>query len=153
MSELSRTDVEDIVKKILNETLDKKNEELVQKIRIFVDMTLNKILETKLRTLLQQLNSGFSEGASSSSDHLSELNSTVSEVLRELNAVSESCNELLDKIDSLELRLEEPQYSTSSDIFRNHNQLRLSGILQEHSDYMEDNDCEITVIIFSKLQC
>ena len=26
----------------------------------------------------------------------------------ELNAVSESCNELLDKIDSLELRLEEP---------------------------------------------
>ena len=108
MSELSRTDVEDIVKKILNETLDKKNEELVQKIRIFVDMTLNKILETKLRTLLQQLNSGFSEGASGNSDHLSELNSTVSEVLRELNVVSESCNELLDKIDSLELRLEEP---------------------------------------------
>ncbi|SFK03224.1 hypothetical protein [Succinivibrio dextrinosolvens] len=108
MSELSRTDVEDIVKKILNETLDKKNEELVQKIRIFVDMTLNKILETKLRTLLQQLNSGFSEGASGNSDYLSELNSTVSEVLRELNAVSESCNELLDKIESLELRLEEP---------------------------------------------
>ena len=41
MSELSRTDVEDIVKRVLNETLDKKHEELVQKLRIFVDMTLN----------------------------------------------------------------------------------------------------------------
>lgn len=108
MSELSRTDVEDIVKKIVSETIDKKNEELVQKIRIFVDMTLNKILETKLRTLLEQLSSGLSEGSSGNSDHIRELNSTLSEVLRELNAVSESCNELLDKVDSLELRLEEP---------------------------------------------
>ncbi|MBP5244482.1 MAG: hypothetical protein J6Z28_07180 [Succinivibrio sp.] len=108
MSDLSRTDVEDIVKRVLNETLDKKNEELVQKLRIFVDMTLNKILETKLKTLLEQLNSGLSEGSSDNSSYIREVNSTLSEVMRELNAVSESCNELLDKVDSLELRLEEP---------------------------------------------
>jgi len=108
MSELSRTDVEDIVKRVLNETLDKKHEELVQKLRIFVDMTLNKILETKLKNLLEQLNSGLSEGSTDNSSCLREVNSTLSEVMRELNAVSESCNELLDKVDSLELRLEEP---------------------------------------------
>ena len=101
MSELSRTDVEDIVKRVLNETLDKKHEELVQKLRIFVDMTLNKILETKLKNLLEQLKSGLSEGSTDNSSY-------IREVMRELNAVSESCNELLDKVDSLELRLEEP---------------------------------------------
>ena len=71
-------------------------------------MTLNKILETKLKNLLEQLNSGLSEGSNDNSSYLREVNSTLSEVMRELNAVSESCNELLDKVDSLELRLEEP---------------------------------------------
>lgn len=108
MSEITRSDIEDIVKKVVSETLDKKNEELTQKIRIFVEMTLNKILETKLRSLQSQLSSGVSDGSGENAEYIKDVNSTLSEVLRELNAVSESCNELLDKVDSLELRLEEP---------------------------------------------
>lgn len=108
MSDITRADLEDIVKKVVSETLDKKNEELTQKIRIFVEMTLNKILETKLRTLQSELSSGVSAGSGFNAEIIKDVNSTLSEVLRELNAVSESCNELLDKVDSLELRLEEP---------------------------------------------
>ncbi len=105
---MTKSEIEETVKKVVSDVLDKKNEELVQKIRIFVDMTLNKVIDAKLKSLSASSAGLSPEEKLEQQNSERELNSTLSEILRELNSLSESVNELLDKVDSVEVRLEEP---------------------------------------------
>jgi len=109
MNELDSTKVESIVRRIITETLDKKNEELLSKIRIFVEMSLNKVVDAKMKVLEEKLHALPSSGDNSElSPNALEMNSALSEIMREINSLTDICNELLDKVDGLEVRLEEP---------------------------------------------
>ena len=105
--EIDEKRLAEVIKKTVSETIDEKNQDLVQKIRIFVEMSLNKIIDAKMKQLLAQLKG--EDGAEilgADSEH--NLDSVLSRLLSEIGTINDTCSEILDNMEGIYLRMDEP---------------------------------------------
>ncbi len=107
--EINEAKLAEIIKKTVSETIDEKNQEMIQKIRIFVEMTLNKVIDAKMKILLAQLKGEVSPDAlnlDGAGEH--DVDSVLSRLLTEMGTLNDTCNEILDNMEGIYLRLDEP---------------------------------------------